>query len=130
MGRPSPSREGEEISALMGKDSADHILRRRILLRVLAEREIMRRGLPLLEDEIEDTSDRFRECFGLFESGEMMSWLTFSGLNQEAFTRQMRDFAAVIKLDLLSSDALEDGRALCKAVRTVTAWVQRSAPPR
>jgi hypothetical protein len=128
--RPSSSQEAEKISALLGQDCADRILRRRILLRVLAEHELSRRGLRVLRDEIEATLDCFRECFGRPPAAEMTSWLTVSGLSQEAFSRHLQDFTTVLKLDLLRADAIEAERALCNAVKTVVAWAPRRASAR
>lgn len=127
LGRPSPGQEGEKIRALMGQNCPDRVLRRQILLRVLATDELSRRGLPALPDEIEATSDRFRECLGLLPAAEMTSWLTVSGLSQEAFTCHMQDFTTVLKLDLLRVGATETERLLCAAVKSVVAWAPRRA---
>jgi hypothetical protein len=114
-----------DIRALMGQESSGRALRRRLLLRVLATRELWRRGLTLLPGEVEEMSDRFRRSFGLLQPSETRRWLSSSGLSQEAFTRQMWDFAAVIKLEQERADAIAAGITLGNAISSVGAWSGR-----
>lgn len=122
--------ETSDICALMGRNSNGRALRRRLVLRVLAARDLERRGLSVLRGDVEETCDRFRESFGFFHASEMLSWLFFSGLSQEAFTRQMQDFSAVLKLEQQSSDVIAAGISLCNAVKSVAAWAERRARAR
>lgn len=126
LGRPIAAQEGDEMAAFMGDEGDMRSLRRRILLRMLASRELARVGAAADRREVEAMSDRFRECFGLFQASEMMSFLTFSGLSHESFTRQMRELASVRKLDLEGEAEVDERVALGRAVKTVAAWSERN----
>jgi hypothetical protein len=114
-----------DIRALMGQESSDRALRRRLLLRVLATRELWRRGRTLPPGEVDEMSARFRASFGLVQASETRRWLSSSGLSQEAFSRQMWDFAAVIKLEQERADAIAAGITLGNAIKTAGAWSAR-----
>jgi hypothetical protein len=83
------------------------VLRKKILLSILALREAPLFDITITEADAYAASDRFRRAFGLEDGAEMVCWLDEAGLTPEDFMRTMRDFAAVNQLQEHWSEEIE-----------------------
>src|SRR5204862_5560393 len=75
------------------------VVRKRVLLRILARHEAERTGLSVTEAEVQATSDWFRRGFGLLADKELSRWIECQGLTEAAFAGVMHDFTVVRLLE-------------------------------
>jgi hypothetical protein len=127
LSRCTSDRAADGLFEKLGQDATDQALRRRILLGILASRELERRGISTIRAEVEAMSDRFRERFGLLHENEMMSWFGFSGMSYESFYRRMQEIAAVRRLERGSASAIAEGLSICDAVKTAASFAEHRA---
>lgn len=69
--------------------------RKRILLRILAEREAQRLGLAVTPARVQELARWFRGRFDLLTRADMEAFLAASGLSLAQFTRTMQAMAAL-----------------------------------
>jgi hypothetical protein len=85
------------------------VVRKKVLLRLLAVREMSRLGILLTDDQVHEMACDFRRQFGLLSEAETRAWLDFAGLSVEEFTQVMSDFAAIRVLERLYRTAIDRG---------------------
>jgi parvulin-like peptidyl-prolyl isomerase len=69
--------------------------RKRILLRLLAEREAQRLGIEISQSRVQELARWFRGRFDLLTRADMEAFLAASGLSLAQFTRTMQAMAAL-----------------------------------
>jgi len=122
------SGEGDAgVDAMMMPGPSEKALRRRVLLGILASREMDRRGAAAFAGEIAKAAEGFRVRFGLDRENELASWLALAGLGEGGFAQRLEELAAVAHLARESEAALEAGLRLGAAVRSVTTLPRRAA---
>lgn len=73
-------------------------LRRRILLGLLAERELERLGSSVTREELDAMSRWFRTSFSLPRRSDLVAFLRFADLDVRDYSMQMRTYCAVERL--------------------------------
>jgi len=84
------------------------VVRKKVLLTILAAAEAERRGLGPTTAEVQTMADRFRVAFGLLQRRELDAWMAAEGLNAANFVTKMREFALVEKLEELLTEQIEE----------------------
>jgi hypothetical protein len=87
------------------------VVRKKVLLRLLARHEGARLGLEITPDELQERADRFRAEYGLLTAEDTARWLVAEGLTVDAFTALMRDFCLVERLEQLYERQIDQGVA-------------------
>jgi hypothetical protein len=82
------------------------VIRKKVLLRILARREAERSGLKVTEADVQATSDWFRHGFGLLADKDLTSWIECQGLTEDAFARAMHDFTVVRMIEEAYADEI------------------------
>ena len=96
------------------------VAEKKILMCLLAQREVARLGVQITDEQVETASDQFRRSFGLEDAEEMKAWMAEHELDLPTYTRFMHAFAAVglVQASLRSEiDALMDGFAKLESAR-------------
>jgi hypothetical protein len=104
------------------------VVRKKVLLRLLARREAAHLGLQVTSDELQARADRFRADYGLLTAADTTRWLAAEGLTPHAFTALVRDFCLVDKLEQLYERQVDHGVADQIRVSTARARSARGAP--
>jgi thiopeptide-type bacteriocin biosynthesis protein len=78
------------------------VIRKKILLRLLARREADRLGIVACAQELQDALDSFRLKYGLLTTDEMTRWLESEGLKPETIRRIMYDLVLLRKIEQLN----------------------------
>lgn len=102
------------------------VSRKKLLLRILANREAERGTIDATPAEVQAMSERFRRWFGLDTADKTRAWLAVAGLRHEDFARAMRDFVLVGKLEAVYRDALEAGLAEQQGLWTAHRFAQEA----
>jgi L-ascorbate metabolism protein UlaG (beta-lactamase superfamily) len=91
-----PGGEGDgDVEAIVRVGENSRVLRKKVLLRLLAEREVERLGLDVPEQEVQALADALRRRLGLFSAAETRAWLGREGLTPRRFGETMRALATV-----------------------------------
>jgi thiopeptide-type bacteriocin biosynthesis protein len=85
-------------SPLVNNNNNLEVIRKKILLRLLARREAERLGILVSSKDVESMIEGFRVRHGLITANEMEKWLLSEGITHEAFIRMMYDLILVGKL--------------------------------
>jgi hypothetical protein len=104
------------------------VVRKKVLLRLLARHEGTRLGLEITPDELQARADRFRTEYGLLTAEDTARWLEAEGLTVDAFTALMRDFCMVEKLEQLYERQIDQGVADQIRVSTARTLSAAGAP--
>ncbi len=104
------------------------VVRKKVLLRLLARHEAARLGLEITPDELQERADRFRAQYGLLTAEDTARWLEAEGLTVDAFTALMRDFCLVERLEQLYERQIDQGVADQVRVSTARALSAAGAP--
>jgi hypothetical protein len=75
------------------------VVRKKVLLRILACHDAEHAGIRLTEADIATASANFRRSFGLESEGEFTAWLLKQKLSRTAFAKAMHDFTLVCALE-------------------------------
>jgi hypothetical protein len=92
---------------LLRRHETTAVLRKKVLLSILAMREASRLGFTVTDAEVLSLSDWFRRRFGLADAKDMKAWLDKTGLDAESFLRVMYGFASVSKVQENESAEIE-----------------------
>jgi hypothetical protein len=87
------------------------VVRKKVLLRLLARHQAAHLGLAITPDELQERADRFRAEYGLTTAEDTARWLEAEGLTIDAFTALIRDFCLVDRLELLYERQVDQGVA-------------------
>lgn len=85
------------------------ILRKKALLRLLANHEAERIGVTLSQDDIQFTIDEFRVRNGLTGAKDLSKWLLRTDLSKHEFVKVMCDFALVRRMEEIYDAELGNG---------------------
>lgn len=94
---PSP----EELKQVTVTGELLGFARRKVLLRILARKELAHRGIEVSDEDVQRAADAFRRDYGLTRVDDMRRWMRDVGIGLEDFTEVMRDFAGLSILDEL-----------------------------
>jgi len=94
-----PARGGETLK----------VVRKKVLLRLLAGHETERLGISPTDDDVHQMARDFRRQFGLLTEADTREWLAQAGLSVEDFTEVMSDFAAIRILERLYVREIDRG---------------------
>ena len=83
------------------------VVRKKVLLRLLAVREMERLRISVTDDQVNEMARDFRRQFGLLTQADTREWLAETGLSVEEFTEVMSDFAAVRIMERLYAPAID-----------------------
>lgn len=75
------------------------VIRKKVLLRILARHEANRIHLPISAEDVQSMIDEFRIQYNLIDAGQMEKWLTSIGLTNEAFINMMYDLTIIKRLE-------------------------------
>lgn len=75
------------------------VVRKKVLLRILACHDAERAGIRITDADIAAASADFRRGFGLEQEDDFVAWLTKRKLSPTAFARAMHDFTLVRALE-------------------------------
>ncbi len=95
--RPSADIDHDpELLLRGGEDVA--VVRKKILLQILALSEAERRAIGVSAEELQHMADSFRQRYGLLSPADLESWMKAEALDKRNFVETMRDFVIVEKL--------------------------------
>lgn len=83
------------------------LTRKRVLLRLLTQDEMRRRGLTVRTEQVAEMSDDLRRQHGLVDHDRMVAWLARAGLSMEQYCEILADWQGVIQLESVMADAIE-----------------------
>lgn len=83
------------------------VAKKKSLLFILARREAARLGIEISADEVRIMSREFERDFGLDDRELKGRFLEEMGIDNETYTRVMRDFACVKRLETLFSSQID-----------------------
>jgi hypothetical protein len=75
------------------------VVRKKVLLRILACHDAERAGVSVTEADVQATSDWFRGGFGLMADEEFSRWMKCQKLTESDFAKAMHDFTVVRLLE-------------------------------
>jgi hypothetical protein len=103
-----PYAEGEAVQSIAGYTAEPvGLSKKRVLLRILANAEMKRRGLTVSTQQIAEMSDDLRQQHGLEDHDELLAWLERAGLSMAEYCAILVDWQGVIRLEELMADAIE-----------------------
>lgn len=97
--------------------------RKRVLLRLLAEREAQRLGLTVGPDQVQTLARWFRARFDLLTRADMEAFLAASGLTLAQFTRTMQAMAALDAVQRHHAGEIEANLPNHRAVMSVRDFI-------
>ena len=121
-GTPGAATDEIEVTGL-GEPVA--VLRKKVLLRLLARREADRIGMQASEAEIRAGVDDFRRQFGLYRQSDTEAWAGANGVTNEIFERFMRDGALISKLERFYGHQIDAELAGQMRVSTADRWMDQ-----
>lgn len=71
------------------------VAEKKVLLCLLAMREVERRGIAITTDDVTKTSDDFRREFGLEDAEVTAAWMKSAGLDHESYSHFLNYLTAV-----------------------------------
>jgi len=83
------------------------VAKKKSLLFILARREAARLGIEISANEIRIMSREFEKDFGLDDPDSKRRFLDQMGIDSETYTRVMRDFACVKRLETLFASLID-----------------------
>ena len=102
-----PYSESEAVLTMSGSGEPTGLSRKRVLLRILANEEMKRRGLTVSMQQIMDMSDELRQENGLVDHEQMLAWLERAGLSMAEYCEILAEWQGVIQLEDVMADAIE-----------------------
>ena len=117
---PSPIIRGGERLA---------VIRKKVLLRVLAAREAARLGTTMAAEDVQRLADALRRASGLDAADSWQAWLAAEELSEDAFLAVVRELAAVERLEAVYADEIDrrvPDHIRINALRT--GWSTEGAP--
>jgi hypothetical protein len=97
--------------------------RKRVLLRLLAEREAHRLGLEVPPARVQEVSRWFRGRFDLLTRADMDAFFAASGLTLAQFTRTMQAMAALDAVQRHHAREIEDNLPDHRAIMSVRDFI-------
>ena len=101
------------------------VLRKKVLLRLLARREADRIGMRASEAEIRAGVDDFRRQFGLYRQSDTEAWASANGVTNDIFERFMSDGALINKLERFYGHQIDAELAGQMRVSTADRWMDQ-----
>jgi len=98
------------------------VIRKKVLLRILACREAQRAGIDATPEMVQEMSEEFRSAFDLDTGEKLEDWLRQNGLNVEIYARSMRDFAFVKAVESAHASEIEEMTDYHVAVSMARGW--------
>jgi L-ascorbate metabolism protein UlaG (beta-lactamase superfamily) len=115
-----PYREPEAVSTAPGALAEPvGLSRKRVLLRLLADAELKRRGQVISTELIQAMSDDLRREHGLVDHDAMLAWLETAGLGMAEYCEILAEWQGVIRLEELMADEIERRLAGQRAFATM-----------
>jgi L-ascorbate metabolism protein UlaG (beta-lactamase superfamily) len=111
-------RGGEEVA----------VVRKKVLLQILALAEAERRTIGVLGAELQEMADTFRRRYGLLSPVDLASWMKTEGLDKRNFAETMRDFVVVEKLCETFAPQIDEMLATSLRVNTARNFVAGRQP--
>jgi hypothetical protein len=71
------------------------VVRKKVLLRILARREADLANIHLTDADIQLTVDAFRQSYDLVEDDKLAQWIEASGIRADGYAAAMRDLTIV-----------------------------------
>lgn len=90
---------GEGLERSSGGVTTLEVIRKKVLLQILAVREAERLGITATPEEVISAAAGFRNMFQLTEEDEFRSWLERESIPSERFERVMYQFATVARVE-------------------------------
>jgi hypothetical protein len=84
---------------LFSENDTLKVIRKKVLLRILARHEANRIHLPVSAEDIQVMIDEFRTQYNLIDADQMEKWLTSIGLTNESFIHMMYDLTIIKRLE-------------------------------
>jgi L-ascorbate metabolism protein UlaG (beta-lactamase superfamily) len=111
-------RGGEEVA----------VVRKKVLLQILALAEAERRAIGVSGAELQEMSDTFRRRYGLLSPVDLEMWMKTEGLDKRNFAETMRDFVVVEKLCETFAARIDEMLATSLRVNTARNFVAGRQP--
>jgi L-ascorbate metabolism protein UlaG (beta-lactamase superfamily) len=105
--KPTPALGKPSEIELLHRHETTAVLKKKILLSILALREASQLGIAITEAEVQSLSDWLRQRFGLESAEDMRVWLDEVGLDMDGFSRVMYSFAAVSRIQAHWTEEIE-----------------------
>jgi hypothetical protein len=83
------------------------VIRKKVLLRVLAAREAARLGIRMASEDVQGLADALRRASGLDAADSWQAWLAAEELSEDAFLAVVRELAAVARLEAVYADEID-----------------------
>jgi thiopeptide-type bacteriocin biosynthesis protein len=114
--------EASTEPAVIAGPESNAVVRKKALLRLLAEREAERLQLTPSDEEVAAYEDSFRRSFGLGEPGAVARWLAAAGLDAAQFRELMRAGTIIESLQSLLEPQVSSRMAPQRALWTAHGW--------
>jgi hypothetical protein len=101
-------RRAAQLNELTACGETLAVVRKKVLLRILARESAERSRLSITDADLERTSEQLRSEFNLLENDEHSRWLTDQGLTPAAYSRAMRDFTIVRLLEETYAERIDE----------------------
>lgn len=108
-----------DIDAVVRKGENPYVVRKKVLLRLLVEREIERLRLPVPVEDIQALADALRRRLGLLSVVDTRRWLAAKGLTEGELVETMRALAAVGVVERHYAAAIEEALPMHAAIAGV-----------
>jgi L-ascorbate metabolism protein UlaG (beta-lactamase superfamily) len=112
---PSADRDGD-LEAIVRAGDSPRVLRKKVMLRLLAEREVERLGLDIPDHEVQALADALRRRLGLSSAADTRAWLRAQHLTRERFAETVRALAAVGVLERRYAAAIDEALPIQAAI--------------
>jgi hypothetical protein len=123
---PGTGTDGIEVAGLVEPVA---VLRKKVLLRLLARREADRIGLHASEAELRAAVDDFRRQFGLYRQSDTEAWAGANGVTNEIFERFMTDGVLITKLERFYGHQIDRELAGQMRMSTADLWMDQTTEP-
>jgi len=124
----TPATERDTGLLLRGGESIA-VVRKKLLLLVLAVAEAQRRGIRSTTAEVRDMADKFRVHFGLGDPNDLHQWMADEGLDRTTFIAKMREFVLLEKLSEASAKQIDDALDVALRINTAGTFIRRRVLP-
>lgn len=93
------SKVSYDLEILIREGGNDEVLSKKALLTYLCLQEAEKIGLTLDNEDLQETSDAFREMFSLIEEDSTELWLEAEGMSFDTYVESIKYLATVMKLE-------------------------------
>jgi L-ascorbate metabolism protein UlaG (beta-lactamase superfamily) len=123
-GAPAPRARvtADDLAGFVREGESEAVSRKKVLLRLLADRELEAGGVALHPGEVDAATAGFRRLFGLDAEDDFTAWLASAGLRREEVEAAMSSFAAALRLEEAHAQEVAACARRIVAARSVYRW--------